>query len=149
MWEQARLELIKNILSDDKIKCNSQYLHDALLEPVITEIIDTAFKCQQELKQGKNPPNVRDSALITNKESFSTMLPTLAKAINIDKALLQIHVEKFADEAYRIYSENIDYLMQLAAISKQTQTTEIARLYGLNFSNTYPAFTAIELSISY
>lgn len=33
--------------------------------------------------------------------------------------------------------------MQLANISKQTQTTEIIRLYGLNFSNTYPELTRL------
>lgn len=99
LWEQARLELVKDIISDEKIKCDVEYLHKALLEPVITEIIDVAFKCQQRLKQQENLPSQKDSALITNRESFSIMLPSLVNAMNIEKTLLQPHVNKFVAEA--------------------------------------------------
>lgn len=71
------------------------------------------------------------------------MLDVLANFLNKDKVLLQAYVEEFTSNAYNFSLSNIDYLLELATLSRESQEAGISRLYGPIFLKQHPKLVGL------
>ncbi|PWY54774.1 hypothetical protein DGG96_15455 [Legionella qingyii] len=138
MWENPRLDLVNALFKDLELNCSMEQIDKALLEPVITKIIDTSYSYQQKLQIEQPQLSLKEKTLATYKVALSTMLSTLAESLDRPEELLHSYVEKFISESLALSNQNIDYLMQLATISRQIKINGVTELYGDNFSMSYP-----------
>lgn len=139
MWENPRLDLVDALVKDLKLDCSKEQIDKALLGPVITEIIDTSYSYQKMLQEKQPELSLKEKTLATYNVALSTMLSTLAKSLNRSETLLHSYVEKFISASLALSNQNIDYLMQLATISRQIKINGVRELYGNNFSASYPS----------
>lgn len=138
MWENPRLDLVSALFLDSSLHCSMEQINEALLEPVITKLVDTSLAYQQKLQAEQPQLSLKEKMLMTYKEALSTVLYTLAQTLDRSEALLSPYVEKFISEALAVSNQNIDYLVQLATLSRETKNNSIAELYGSEFTTSYP-----------
>lgn len=139
MWETPRLNLVYALFTDLKLNCSMEQIEKALLGPVITKIIDTSYSHYQQQLIEQPQFDLKEKTLATYKVALFTMLATLAESLDRSEDLLHAYVEKFITESLDLSHQNIDYLMQLAAISRQAKINSVSELYGDEFSTAYPS----------
>ncbi|EHL30814.1 hypothetical protein [Legionella drancourtii] len=89
MWENPRLDLVDALVKDLKLDCSKEQIDKALLEPVITEIIDTSYSYQKMLQEKQPELSLKEKTLATYNVALSTMLSTLAKSLNRSETLFR------------------------------------------------------------
>lgn len=75
MWENPRIALMNALFKDLKLDCSLEQIDKALLEPVITKIIDTSYSYQQKLQIEQPQLSLKEKTLATYTVALSTMLP--------------------------------------------------------------------------
>ncbi len=128
MWEQPRQKLVCLLIEHTKL--TEQQIHDVLLGPVITTIVETAQSYRQ-----KNPAS---NMLETHRKALETVLSSLVNELNILEESITNMVDQFIQEALAISEKNGQYLKQLEILSIETKKTQIAKYYGKDFSSTFP-----------
>lgn len=139
MWEEGRLSLLKNIEQDKSLQLSKEDIDEALLGPVVTEMLMIAGKCHQD----NRAMALKERMLLAHKTSLACVLSALARALKKEEILLQAYVEEFTSNAYNFSLSNIDFLLKLATLSRECQEAGIAKLYGPTFLKQYPELVGL------
>jgi hypothetical protein len=138
MWEKFRIEFVTSLLTIPGLDCSREQIDDALLGPVITEVVDVAFKCHEELAKANSPLSMKERIIFSYEKSLACILPTLASILQKPAELIAPHYEYFKNDCLAFSKDNIDYLERLGEISRKIKSQYMTELYGSGFVTRYP-----------
>lgn len=141
IWENARLELVRNLvkLKLDELKDREQELNALLLDDVITALMEKAYACQDDIAKNHPDLSLKEKVLLTHQQSLMAVLPCLSSKLNISAEKIQREVELFCESAYQFSETHVDYLLRLAQVSGSAKNEIIDELYGSSFRNQHAA----------
>ncbi|MDR3501639.1 MAG: hypothetical protein P4L79_03560 [Legionella sp.] len=138
MWEKFRIQFVTSLLTIPGLDCTREQIDEALLGSVITEVIDVAFKCHEELAKANSPLSMKERIIYSYEKSLACILPTLAAALQKSPELIAPHYECFKNDCLVFSKNNIDYLERLGEISRKIKSQYMIELYGSEFETRYP-----------
>lgn len=143
MWEEFRTQFVTSLLTIPEFNCTREQIDEALLGPVITEVVDVAFKCHEELAKTDSPLSMKDRMIFSYEKSLESILPTLALALQKQPELIAPYHEFFKKESLVFAKDNVDYLNRLGDISRKIKSQYMGELYGKDFTTTYPTLAKL------
>ncbi|WP_133135147.1 hypothetical protein [Legionella rowbothamii] len=138
MWEKFRIQFVTSLLTIPGLDCTREQIDEALLGPVITDVVDLAFKCHEELAKANSPLSMKERIIFSYEKSLACILPTLAGALSKSSELIAPHYECFKNNCLAFSKDNIDYLERLGEISRKIKSQYMIELYGSEFATSYP-----------
>ena len=138
MWEEFRIQFVTSLQTIQGFDCTKEQIDEALLGPVITELVDIAFKCHEELAKENSALSMKERMIFSYEKSLACVLPTLAFALQKSPELIAPHFESFKNDCLVFAKNNVDYLERQGEISRKIKSQYMIELYGKEFATNYP-----------
>jgi hypothetical protein len=140
-WEEQRKKLVADLLNNPEVAkiVTKEKIEKALFDDVNSVMFETGRDFViKNMPKVPQEMSMKDLIIQSYKLSLTVVLDSLAKALSIDKALLEASVNTFNKACTDAIDSIIDISMQIGGVSEKAKATAIIKLYGENFAKRFP-----------